>query len=330
MTTTAVPLDTLLARWVADGLVSAEQAAAIRDAERDTAVVAPPEPPPESAEPTGTFSTGHALLVEAFGYLGGVVILVAAGLVTARFWGDLSSGGRVALCALATVLLVGVGLRVPRGPGDVIDDPGRRLCAVLLGLGVAGAAVTLGLLANELLDLTGEPAAMLTSGGSALAAAVLAWRRPAVVQQVATVVPLAVGAGVLASLLGAGTFGIGLAIWLVGPAWYALGTLGLFGPRRADAPLAAAVCVVGAVVATPTDAGIVLGLVTTVAVVALALTRRDLLLLGVGALAAFLVLPSAVATWFPGSVAAPLALLVVGFGLLAVALTMARTDRHPR
>jgi hypothetical protein len=323
MTTPAVPLDTLLSRWVADGLVSAEQAAAIRDAEPGTAVVAPAGP-----EPAAT--PGHSLLVEALGYLGGVVILVAAGLVTARFWNDLSGGGRVAIGALATVLLVGAGLRVPRGPGDVLDDPGRRLCAVLLGLGVAGTAVTLGLAANELLDLTGESAALLTAGGTALVAGVLAWRRPSVVQQVATVVPLMVSGGVLASLLGAGTFGVGLAIWLVGPAWYALGTLGLFGPRRADAPLAAAACVVGAVVATPTDAGIVLGLGTTVAVVALALVRRDLLLLGVGAVAAFLVLPPAVGTWFPGSVAAPVALLVVGFGLVAVALTMARTSRHPR
>ena len=323
MTNGPVHLDALLTRWVADGLVSAEQADAIRAAERDVPVVAQPEP-------AGPPAPGRSLLVEALGYLGGVVILVAAGLVTARFWNDLSEGGRVTLGALATVLLVGAGLRVPRGPGDVLDDPGRRLCAVLLGLGVAGTAVTLGLVAGEVLDLTGESGALLTAGGSAVVAAALAWRRPSVVQQVATVVPLAVGAGTLASLLGAGTFGVGLAIWLVGPAWYALGALGLFGPRRADGPLAAAVCVVGAVAATPTDAGIVLGLLTTVAVVALALVRRDLLLLGVGAVAAFLVLPPAVGTWFPGSLAAPVALLLVGVGLVAVAVTMARTARHPR
>ena len=64
--------------------------------------------------------------------------------------------------------------------------------------------------------------------------------------------------------------------------------------------------------------------------VALALARRDLLLLGVGAVAAFLVLPPAVGTWFPGSLAAPVALLLVGVGLVAVAVTMARTARHPR
>ena len=116
MTNGPVHLDALLTRWVADGLVSAEQADAIRAAERDVPVVAQPEL-------AGPPAPGRSLLVEALGYLGGVVILVAAGLVTARFWNDLSEGGRVTLGALATVLLVGAGLRVPRGPGDVLDDP---------------------------------------------------------------------------------------------------------------------------------------------------------------------------------------------------------------
>jgi hypothetical protein len=77
-------------------------------------------------------------------------------------------------------------------------------------------------------------------------------------------------------------------------------------------------------VATSTDAGIALALATVVALVVLALARRDLLILGIAAVAAFLVLPPAVSTWFPGSLAAPVALLVVGVGLVAVATVMAR------
>jgi hypothetical protein len=321
MTDRTIPLDALLDRWVADGLLSTDQAVAIRAVEPGMRVSARPAATPDRA-PASTEL--RSLLTEALGYLGGVVILVAAGLVAARFWHDLSTGGRVALAAVATALLVAAGLRVPRGAGDLYTDPGRRLTAVLLGLGVVGTAVTLGLVGAEVLDLTGEGTALLTSAGAAFTGATLAWRRPSVVQQVATVVPLAVAAGVLASRLGADVFGTGVAIWLVGPAWFALGALGLFGPRRADAPLAAAVCVAGAVTATSTDAGIALALATTVAVVALALAWRDLLLLGIGAVAAFLVLPPAVGAWFPGSLAAPIALLVVGVGLVVVAVTMAR------
>jgi hypothetical protein len=49
------------------------------------------------------------LVTEALGYLGGVLILVAAGLITARFWEDMALGLRLGLVAAASVLLLAIG-----------------------------------------------------------------------------------------------------------------------------------------------------------------------------------------------------------------------------
>ena len=87
--------------------------------------------------------------------------------------------------------------------------------------------------------------------------------------------------------------------------------------------------VVGALTTIPTHAGIVLALATAVAVVATAVLFRDLLLLAVGAFGTLLVLPSSVIELFPGDLAAPIAMLVVGALLVGAGLFIARR-RHTR
>jgi hypothetical protein len=74
----------------------------------------------------------------------------------------------------------------------------------------------------------------------------------------------------------------------------------------------------------PSEAGVVLALVTTAAVVAAAVQFRDVVLLAIGALGALNVLPAAITTWFPETVVAPHALLAVGATLVAVTLRGAR------
>ncbi|WP_214403811.1 DUF2157 domain-containing protein, partial [Pseudonocardia lacus] len=102
----------LLRRWVDGGLITAEQAGRIRDAEgldgtapRDAAGA----PAGEGAPP----HRGASLVAEGLGYVGGALVLVAAVLIAGTFWDALGAGGRLALVLVAAGLLLGVGAAAP-------------------------------------------------------------------------------------------------------------------------------------------------------------------------------------------------------------------------
>ena len=78
----------LLEGWVSNGTITTEQAARMRV---DIADVAPPSAGVREAV------RGSSLVTEALGYLGGVIILVASGLVTSWFWADVSTLVRLGL-----------------------------------------------------------------------------------------------------------------------------------------------------------------------------------------------------------------------------------------
>jgi hypothetical protein len=79
-------IEDLLDRWTARGLINAEQADLIRKA--------------ESSEPnlvsTALTHVGRrrSLIAEALDYFGGVLIVVAASLITQRYWSDIPTWGR--------------------------------------------------------------------------------------------------------------------------------------------------------------------------------------------------------------------------------------------
>lgn len=317
MSRRAVPLDTLLGRWVDQQLITAAQADSIRAAEKPGLPVArvPVSVPAGPEQPS--------LVTEALGYLGGVLILIACALVTAQFWSDISTATRVTLAVTASLLLVVAGLALPRrgeGTADVVG----RLVAVLLALGVAGVAASLALVGSEVLDLSGTDTGLLVTVGAALVGGVLWWLRPSLVQQAVTMVAvLATGAVATARLDGDSALP-GVAVWAGGLAWLLLGWGEVLKPRQAVVVLGSCALLVGSVMTMGEDAGIALGLATTVALVLVAVLVRDLFVLAVAGVGAFLVLPTAVNTWFSGSLAAPLVLLLVGAVLIAAALRVAR------
>jgi hypothetical protein len=111
--------------------------------------------------------------------------------------------------------------------------------------------------------------------------------------------------------------------------WLLLGWGGILGPRRSVVALSAAAAVIAAMSTTSDDAGLVFAIATAATVVCTAVLFRDLVMLAVGAVGALLVLPQAVDRWFPGSLAAPMALLAVGVLLVSSAFWIAgRRMRH--
>lgn len=85
---------------------------------------------------------------------------------------------------------------------------------------------------------------------------------------------------------------------------------------------------IGAMFTIDHDAGVVAAVLTAGLLVGLSLVTRDPILLAVGALGAFQVLPVAVSRWFPDSVVAPLLLVLLGLGLVALAILVVRRQPH--
>jgi hypothetical protein len=312
-------LPALLDRWVAAGVITAEQAARMRaDAglPAQLTVIPPPAQPPRTP-----------LVVEALGYLGGVIILVASVLLTAQYWSDLSTGMHVTVVAVAALILVLGGFAVP----ERLGMPGARLRAVLWLAATGATAGFFALLASESFDWHDEDVAQLATAGAAVLAAALWWRRrSSILQQAALMVSLAGTAAAGTAQLHSTVDQLpGVAIWGVGAVWFLLGWGGLLRPRRVATAFGSVGLLVGSTITTLGDAGsndaaIAFALLTVAAILALALLFRDLVLLAVGAWGALQTLPGAINEWFPNELAAPLVLLGFGAALVVAALYIAR------
>lgn len=83
------PLEVQIRDWVAEGIITEEQAARIRDRARV------PAPVPETREQVTQRVTGlggaelRSYAVEALGYLGGLLVVIAATLLANLYWSDL-------------------------------------------------------------------------------------------------------------------------------------------------------------------------------------------------------------------------------------------------
>jgi hypothetical protein len=196
---------------------------------------------------------------------------------------------------------------------------------VLWLLSAIATGAFLGLLADDGFNWQGEDVLLLAGAGTASYGAVLWWRHRSILQQLAVFVALTVTASAAtARLLGDEEALPGLSIWGVAVVWFALGWGGLIMPRRAAYVLGGIGALLGAGITMTADWGLALGLATAAALVGVAVLFGDLVLLAVGAIGALQILPNAVSSWFPGALAAPLALLAVGIVLVAAAVYTAR------
>jgi hypothetical protein len=310
----------VLEDWVDAGLITNEQSCAIREHEaqpheRRAALALAPSP-----------VTGPSLVVEALGYLGGVVMLVGAGILVGMYWEDLSAALRLGLIGAAALALAGAGFAVP----DRLGDAAGRLRSVLWVAGVAATAGFLGVFSSEVLDRYDEHALVIIGPGTAAVAGVLWWLRRTWLQQVALFVPLllaAVGTGM--ELTSTSSSWGGAAIWTVAVVWGVLAWTGRLEPRVTGVAFGALGAVLGAMTMNA-DLGIGLGLATAVAIMVVALWERSLPWLGVAAIALLWTMPRAADAWFPGRLSAALTLMVTGGALVGAAVWVARHHgEHP-
>ncbi|MGH7571807.1 MAG: DUF2157 domain-containing protein [Gemmatimonadota bacterium] len=300
-------LEARLTRWVRAGLVSEEQARAIRAAER-----AEREAPEESS-----------LAATALGYLGASVALAGGVVAASREWADMGTGSRLALAAGATLLLLAAGWVVRRREHPALGS----LDGFLWFLSAGGAAFTAGLVGHDVLDLEGRTMALLAGLVTALWALPL-WRiRPAPLQEIAVVVGLAVFVeAFLHHLPGPPNVLHGLPLWGLGAIWALLAWGEVLPDRRRSFALAGVALLLGAQILSFgwRDVGLVLGIGTAVALLAASVGLKSMLPLGFGAAGVLLFLPQIVFEYLGDTLGAPLALLVVGGALLGAAFLTAR------
>jgi hypothetical protein len=298
-------LPVLVEHWVDTGLITPDQA------QRMLADVGVPQ---ERTGPSG-------LLVEAFAYLGGVVVLVASGVLVGRYWDDMGLATRLGLAAVCAGLLLGVGAAVPARLGAAAP----RLRSVLWLLSTGALAGFLAIAANEQDGWSGEDAALAVAGGTSVYALLLWRRHRAVLQHVALFAAVMTTAGTAAAHLDVaeGT-APGLALWGTALVWLLLSWGGLLDLRRLGYVVGSVGLIVGGLGTSEQTWGLFFALATVAAVVAAAVVAADLALLAIGAVGALNVLPGLVDRFFPGGVAGPLLLLAVGGLLLATAFQLSR------
>ena len=298
--------------WVAEGIISEDQARRIRAREGLAhGALAPPARP--SMMP---------LVIEALGYLGGAIVVVATVLIANRYWADLTSTVRLSLLGAAALLLLVGGWLVPERLGDV----GTRMRSVVWVVSTGAVAGFLGVLGGQVADVHGSHLALIVTGGTAAYALALFVTRPAVLQQVAMMGLLGgTATAALATLVGGDSWPpVGL--WVVGVAWIVLGQIGALRPTGVARAGGATLAVFGAMFSAfpGADPAIAFSLATVAAVVVLAVVVSDLALLAIGSLGAIQAIIAAANEWFPDSLVAAVALLLVGGGLVGAAIWIAR------
>lgn len=295
-----------LDRWVDRGLITSDQAERIREDERTTGAAKP---------------QGPSLVAEALGYVGGVLVLVAAATITGRFWSDLGTGGRLAVALVAAGVLLAAGTAAPERLGAASG----RLRSVTWLLSAAALGGALALAGDDMLDAPGDVVVFGSAGLTAVYAGALWYVHRWPLQQVALVAALAMAAGGAAALLPRDREDVvGLAVWGVGAAWTVLGW-GRVVAARAVAYVCGGVAVIaGSMFTVQNDWGCALAIASAVVLVAVGVLQRDLVLLGVGAVATLFAVPVAMSRYFPDTLVAPFALLAAGALLVVGALYTAR------
>jgi hypothetical protein len=306
-------LTTKLQTWRAEGLVSPEQAETIAAFE-----AAQPEPS----------SPRRGLLAEAIGYVGAALAVAAVGLIVSNVWEELSTGPRLILVGLLTLLLAGAGL----GLRNVERPSLQRLTSVLFTGAIAGVAWFAGILATDVASLE-EGEIGLAVGGAALVVALpLYLLRSRALHQLTVLVSVIVVAVSALSFpaMDVDPIWYGLTIAGIGAAWFVLAVGGWLGPRFVGEVSGSVLAIFSLQATGNADQYWPLFLAVAIAggLIALAVVTDQLHHLVVGAVGLFIIVPQLVFRLFGDTLGAPAVMLIIGLLLVLLAVGIGRARRE--
>ncbi|HZD02033.1 MAG TPA: hypothetical protein VFA46_18125 [Actinomycetes bacterium] len=267
------------------------------------------------------------LAVELLAYLGGVLAMIGAMLLAARFWPDLATWTRLLVLTLVALALLATGAVLQ----ERVSPAMRRLRSVLWLLSSAALAFAAGLFAADVLDLEGERVALLVGLTTGAYTAAL-WRlRPRPLLQLACLAGLATTAGAGVAWIGGDEAAVGLSVWTVGVLWVLAGWRGWLPPVVVALASGAVAMLVGAQLAAVRweAAGPVFGLASALALLVAGAAGRRRVVAGIGIAGVFVFLPWTVVHFFAGTLGVPVVILLCGVVLLVVAVMLLRAPwRH--
>lgn len=314
-----------LAGWVEAGLISREQAQAIREHEQREHLQRPHfEVVPEHGR--------VPLITEALGYLGAALAVAALVNLLGEDWPEYPLSVRLGVPVVLAVALVLAGWPLR----DSQEPAFARFGSVLWFLAVGAGAWSMAVYASEVLEASDRAVPLYAGLMAALVALPLYWVRRSVLQQ------LALFLGIMTFLINFAQLPMdpptegqrtGAVVWLLSVAWLYLGYRGAMEPRL----LAYGLGAFGAIQAPmgiASDEGLValgllLGLVTSFTLVGASVWLKDNVLLVFGAIGSFLYLLRTIEYFFGDTIGMPLVLLTTGVILLIIAFLAMRGRSHP-
>jgi uncharacterized membrane protein len=299
-------LDEFLQRWRDAGLIDSPTADRIQAFERERHAQ-------DDAGPD---------VLEVLVYLGAAIVTAGIAILASSAWGDLRDWSRVALLAIPAALALGAGagLRSLGRPAFVRGGNVMWLVATVLA-GAAAAVVADNAGAGE----SGVP---LTFGVTSFTVGAALWSfapsSPQVLGVTGSLVLISIGLGVRGDDARAAVTGLALAAF--GTAMLSAGETRLFFPRETVRALGTLQTGIGAFVASFEHGAFeVLALAIAVGLVATAVSRRSLTILGGGVALFFFEVVSAIVRHVDNPNVAALALIVVGVALVACVFVIARS-----
>ncbi len=314
------PIEEQLHLWVSEGLLAPEVAERIEDFEAHRAAPAAQKAPSAPARRI-------PLVVEALGYLGGIMALVAGAIAVQQLWPDITSTGAAVFAAAATVVLLAGGWLVP-APADPAFG---RLRSVLWALSCGTFGAALALFGVDRWDLTGEQEALAVFAAVGVLAVGLWLLHREILQHLVMFAAVVAVAGLTTFVVlddSLQPWSAGLAVWVLSAAWGAVVLrTHLLEPRVAGLLASAVGLLVGAMMTMTTAAGNVLALATVGVVITGGVALRKVWLVGIGALGALEIVPVVAIRYLPRSVAAPLSIFALGMVILGIAIWLTRRHR---
>jgi hypothetical protein len=304
-----------LDRWTAAGIIDAGQAARIESAEQALA----------GGRDAVAGRRSLPLVAEVFGYLGAAIAISAGFVAVRQLWPRVPPAATLSFTAVAAVVLIVAGavLRTGGEPAYARLRSVLWLLATLSGTGFAA------ILAGEVLHL-GDHGVLLTATAVWAGLAIpLWWCGKSALPHVVMFAGLA---ALLCACLyqvdpGLPAAGYGTASWVLSALWGVAAWRGVIAPPAAGLAAASVGVLAGATLTMGHPAGQALAVLTVAGLLGIGVALRRVMFTAFGAAGTLWVVPATASRYLPGSVAAPLAVAVVGLVLLALAVRIARTRK---
>lgn len=311
-----IDLNRQLETWLADGIISAEQAELMRG----SVLRSHPDASTEAAE-----ERRIPIVTEILGYVGAALASWAVLFLVSEFWGNLEDWAQASLFGALALVLFAAGSTLLEARELALG----RLSSVLWAGSVLALSGALFIIFDSIVGYSDDTSLTLTGAGAAVAGGLMLRRQRSVAQHV---VFFAAVMTTLTSLLYLGidpeTFVYGFVVWGAGLIWILLSRAGVLQPLSTGLVLGAFAMLVGAQIAVGEgdiiSFGLVLGLATAGLFAAAGIVLKEKPVIILGGIGIFWFVPQAMFHFFGETFGGMLGLFISGLAIVLLALWFGR------